>query len=155
MLRSSETGNRRVAQRFGGELESMQQRLERLMDHALERHSTGLPRPDPKWHPPVDAYETETEFVVIVDLAGMSKESIGITYQEPDLCITGTRAACHSSEKIKFHQMEVNFGPFERIIRIGAPVHADQIHAQYQDGFLTVHIPKNRRKKVVQVKPDS
>ena len=144
-----------MAQRFGGELESMQQRLERLMDHALERHSTGLPRPDPKWHPPVDAYETETEFVVIVDLAGMSKESIGITYQEPDLCITGTRAACHSSEKIKFHQMEVNFGPFERIIRIGAPVHADQIHAQYQDGFLTVHIPKDRRKKVVQVKSDS
>ena len=144
-----------MAQRFGSELEAMQQRLERLLDHALERHSTGPAKPDSKWHPPVDSYETEEDFVVIIDLAGMSKETIGIMYQDPDLCITGTRASRHPSERIKFHQMEVNSGPFERIIRIGAPIHANRIRAQYQEGFLTVHIPKDRRRKVIQVESDS
>jgi HSP20 family protein len=143
-----------VAQRIGKELEAMQQRLERLLDQAMDRHTTGLARANPKWHPPVDAYETEEEFVVLVALAGMSKESIQITYQEPDLRIWGTRSASPHSGKVKYHQMEINFGPFERIIRIGFPVQADRINAQYKDGFLTIYIPKNLKRKVIKVRKE-
>lgn len=132
----------------------MQQRLERLLDRALERHTTQLARVDPKWHPCVDAYETEEEFVVIVDLSGMSEESIDITYREPDLRISGSRSGAHASGRIKFHQKEINYGPFERIIRIGAPVSPDLIRAQYTNGFLTIQIPKSRKRTIIKVERD-
>ena len=132
----------------------MQQRLERLLDEAMERNSTGLARVNPKWNPPVDAYETEEEFVVLVALPGVSKEAIEITYQEPDLRILGTRSSSVHSGKIKYHQMEINFGPFERVVRIGFPVRADMIRAQYKDGFLTISIPKNLNRKVIKVRKE-
>jgi HSP20 family protein len=132
----------------------MQQRLEMMLDQALERNSTPLAKIDRKWHPPVDAFESDEEFVVIVDLAGVPKDSINITYQEPDLHISGTRTGARAAGKIKFHQMEINYGPFERIIRIEASVQADEIRAQYKDGFLFLHIPRNQKRKVIEVKTE-
>ncbi len=143
-----------MAQRIGKELEAMQQRLEQLLDQAMDRHTTGLAKANSKWHPPVDAYETEEEFVVLVAIAGMSKEAIQITFQEPDLRIWGTRSASPHPGKVKYHQMEINFGPFERIIRIGSPVQAEKIHAQYKDGFLTIYIPKNLNRKIIKVRQE-
>ncbi len=42
----------------------------------------------------------------------------------------------------RLHQMEIAFGPFERVLRIGIPFEREGVAAHLEDGFLTVNLPK-------------
>jgi len=94
------------------------------------------------WKPPTDVYETDTDFVVILELAQMKAEGVSITYQEGVLFIRGVRKAVPPSEKRRYHKMEINYGPFERKIAIPDDVDVEKLSAQYRMGFLEIHLPK-------------
>jgi HSP20 family molecular chaperone IbpA len=49
------------------------------------------------------------------------------------------------------HQMEIDYGKFERVIRISIAIDADKTIAQYKEGFLRITIPKVTSKQKVQV----
>ena len=95
------------------------------------------------WKPPTDVYETEDEFVVIMELAQMSPEDVSITLQEEILTIRGVRKAIPPAEQRRYHKMEVNYGPFERKIAIPVDLDMDALEATYQDGFLEIRLPKS------------
>ena len=94
------------------------------------------------WKPPTDVYETDTDFVVILELAQMKTEGVSITYQEGVLFIRGVRKAVPPSEQRRYHKMEINYGPFERKIAIPDNVDVEKLSAQYQMGFLEIRLPK-------------
>lgn len=96
------------------------------------------------WKPPTDVYETETNFVVILELAEMKAEEVSIAYQEGVLMIRGIRKAVPPSERRRYHKMEINYGPFERRIAIPADVDIEDLSAVYKDGFLEIRLPKKR-----------
>lgn len=96
------------------------------------------------WKPPTDVYETESNFVVILELAEMKAEEVSITYQEGVLMIRGIRKAVPPSERRRYHKMEINYGPFERRIAIPADVDIRNLSAVYKDGFLEIRLPKKR-----------
>ena len=96
------------------------------------------------WKPPTDVYETESNFVVILELAEMKAEEVSITYQEGILMIRGIRKAVPPSERRRYHKMEINYGPFERRIAIPADVDIGNLSAVYKDGFLEIRLPKKR-----------
>lgn len=73
-----------------------------------------------KWKPAVDVYETANEVIVLVDLAGIKKEEIEVTIDGDSLRIVGTRRDITSTPKVRLHQMEIDFGDFERRIVIPA-----------------------------------
>lgn len=94
------------------------------------------------WKPPTDVYETDTDFVVILELAQMKAEGVSITYQEGVLFIRGVRKAVPPSEQRRYHKMEINYGPFERKIAIPDDVDVEKLSAQYRMGFLEIRLPK-------------
>lgn len=94
------------------------------------------------WKPPTDFYETETDFVAILELAQTKPEEVSITFQDGILTIRGVRKATPPSERRRYHKMEINYGPFERRIAVPEEVNMDKLSASYKNGFLEIRLPK-------------
>jgi HSP20 family protein len=94
-----------------------------------------------KWKPPTDVYETEDAVVVHMDIAGMHAGDFHVELADGILTISGERLARREGKR-HYHAMEIQIGPFERRLRIPAPVDADSVHAAYEAGFLEVRLRK-------------
>jgi HSP20 family protein len=92
------------------------------------------------WSPPTDVYETETSFVVRVEVAGMRESDFTINTDENFLIISGIRS--ESSDWRAYRQMEIRFGEFSTAVEIPLGVDVGKADADYQDGFLKVVLPK-------------
>lgn len=97
------------------------------------------------WRPPTDVYETDEAIVVKIEIAGMRDEDLEVAIQENVLIISGVRSDL--SERRAYHQMEIQFGRFSVGIDLPARVEPDHARAEYKDGFLTVHLPKEKTDK--------
>ncbi len=98
------------------------------------------------WRPPTDVFETDLEFIVVVELAGMRGVEISVTLDEQLLRVRGTRP--ESSGPRAYHQMEINYGDFALEVRLPVPIDRDRIDANYTDGFLKVLLPKAQPRRI-------
>jgi HSP20 family protein len=122
--------------------DEMREQVQRLMSEFFKDVKPLGYRLDWSFHPPMDVYETEDELVVVMEVAGMEAEEIQVSLEGDLLLIRGTRTESCAAPKIRLHQMEIDYGRFERNLRIPFPLKADQVKAAYRQGFLTVTIPK-------------
>ena len=107
--------------------------------------SSSLRRPEAGFSPPVDVYETETEVVVRMEIAGIDPTSVDIVIMQDKqlLVIRGRRTDPAAGEPRKYHNMEIECGEFSRQIRLPRAVAQDGTSAHYEDGFLVVTLPKS------------
>lgn len=94
------------------------------------------------WRPPTDVYETETEFVVQMDLAGMDPAQIEVELDGSTLVVRGVRSESAAPGRKHFHTMEINVGPFLRRVPVIETVDPASAEARYQGGFLVVSFTK-------------
>jgi HSP20 family protein len=113
----------------------------REMYHALSWHVRAS-----VWAPPTDIYETEENFVVRIEMAGMRDEDFEVAVENNMLMISGNRPDLN--ERRAYHQMEIRFGKFEVAIEIPVPVEIDRATAEYKDGFLRIQLPKANPKTI-------
>jgi HSP20 family protein len=92
------------------------------------------------WSPPTDLFETPSAYVVRVEIAGMREQDFNITLEHNYLNISGIRAEPH--ERRAYHQMEVRFGEFNTVLVLPGAVDVKNARAEYEDGFLTITLPK-------------
>lgn len=105
-------------------------------------HAVGWQVRHDAWSPATDVYETETEFVVRAEAAGVRESDFEAVFEEGVLLISGVRLDV--SERRAYHQLEIPFGKFFVAIAIPGAVELDGSEAVYKDGFLIVHLPKAR-----------
>jgi HSP20 family protein len=98
------------------------------------------------WSPPTDVYETENNYVVRVEIAGMRDEDFEITIENNFLMISGSRPDI--PERRAYQQMEIRFGKFETVVGIPGPLDFESSHADYKEGFLTVTMPKAKPNQI-------
>ncbi len=118
-----------------------------VMDDLVERL---LRRPSPAayqraWAPRMDIYESEAEFVMVVELAGIEPSDVTIEIEGEHVAITGRRMPSVCPQGAEILQLEVPFGEFERSIVLPTPVDAGSATAAFTDGMLRVTLPKVRR----------
>lgn len=99
------------------------------------------------WAPRVDLAETEDHYMVHVDVPGMKREDLQIRFQDGQLSISGERRAEHTEDDKDFVRVERSFGRFYRSFTLPRRVNEDEIEALYQDGVLTVRVPKAEETK--------
>ena len=111
-------------------------------------------RPNLGWAPPTDVYETETEFVIAMDIAGMDRNNINVITDGKVLTIRGIRNEVAPAGKKQFHKLEIQVGPFQRHIPIPVSIDSKNIFTNYSNGLLEVRLkkkfelPKKRRIEV-------
>lgn len=74
----------------------------------------------------------------------MPRARLRVTVQGAQVRIRGERLPPAEVDVSRHHQMEIAFGPFERVVNIGVPFERDQVAAHLEDGFLLVTLPKRR-----------
>lgn len=133
---------------FEGEgLAGVDKELEALFQEFFRSHGSLCKTATGVWRPPTDVFETADHVVVKMEVAGVRKEDLDVTFDEHCLRIRGRREELFAGKKVAVSQMEVEYGVFERNISIPHPVDAHRIEATYADGFLLIRIAKRRPRR--------
>ncbi len=98
------------------------------------------------WRPPTDVYETAQHVVIRVEVAGMSERDFSIALNDRRLVIAGTRS--DPAEKLSYQNMEIHYGEFRTEVLLSWTISQDAIEATYQQGFLSVAIPKAQEHRI-------
>jgi len=94
------------------------------------------------YYPAVNIEENEDAYRVSIELPGMEKKDIKISFQDDVLTISGEKKDQKEENDRNYHYFERRFGKFERSFRIHTDVIEDKIDAGFKDGVLTVDMPK-------------
>jgi HSP20 family protein len=94
------------------------------------------------WEPPTDIVETDSEIVVVVDVAGMNSKDINVVTDGTVLRVSGTRRIISAPGVKQFHMLEIQCGPFERAIALPSRVDPSKVTAHYAKGLLQIRIRK-------------
>ncbi len=90
----------------------------------------------------LDVCEDDNSYSVKASLPGIDPADLDISFSENTLTIQGETQAESVEENAKWHLRERSFGRFVRSIKMPATVNADDISADYEDGVLTLTLPK-------------
>jgi HSP20 family protein len=122
--------------------ERMRREMDELFGDVLDR---GLsPRRRGGFSPAVDVYYVgePPRAVVRADLSGIDPDAVQLEIAGRELVLSGHREN-HTppTEDPVYQQLEIEHGPFRRVVPLGADVDADAAAATYEDGILTVELP--------------
>ena len=95
-----------------------------------------------EWTPMLDLTETDKEYVVRCEVPGIHKENLDINLTGNVLRITGHKEAVQEGKGETYLYREREVGKFVRTLKFPVLVEEGKIEAAYQDGILTVHVPK-------------
>ena len=130
----------------------LQDRMNRLFEDATQRRAReesekhdDLDRAD--FSPPADIYETETAYLIALDVPGIDRKSLEIDVDDNRLIIKGTRIVDDSNQ----HRSERPHGKFARTFTVPGSVDQATIAAEYKDGVLEITLPKRKEQKAKRV----
>src|SRR5512135_1374152 len=95
-----------------------------------------------EWTPMLDLTETDKEYVVRCEVPGIHKENLDINLTGNVLRITGHKEAVQEGKGETYLYREREVGKFVRTLKFPVPVEEGKIDAVYQDGILTIRLPK-------------
>ena len=101
---------------------------------------------------PLDISENENEFIVKASLSGIRPEDVDITVHGDTLTIRGEMKDEKEKKGEQYHLRERRYGVFQRTVRLSAPVRSDQARADFENGVLTLTLPKVEEAKPKQIK---
>ncbi len=94
------------------------------------------------WLPPVDIYENENAFVATADLPGLEKNDIEVSLEDNVLTVSGERNYAKNGEEGSFRRIERAYGTFRRSFTLPTGVDAAKVEARFENGVLTLTLPK-------------
>ena len=129
---------------------SLQDQVNRLFSDVFERQ--GEESSLTAWAPSVDIYETEHELVVKADLPEVDPKDLDIRVENNILTIRGERKFEKNVNEENYLRVERAYGSFARSFTLANTVNSEAIKADYQNGVLTLSIPKREEAKPKQIK---
>jgi HSP20 family protein len=128
------------------QVQRMQKRMDRLFNNMIPTIGLVAVRQQRNWRPPTDVYETEESMIVKVEIAGMSEQDFLVSLSNRTLVISGVRRDPEC--KLSYQQLEIPYGQFSTEVFLPYAVDRDEIRATYENGFLTVVLPKAKAHQV-------
>jgi HSP20 family protein len=129
---------------------TLQEQINRVFGDVVGR--TGEESNLTSWAPAVDIYETEHELVVKADLPDVSPQDLDIQVENNILTIRGERKFETKVNEDNYLRVERTYGSFSRSFQLANSVNPEAIKADYQNGVLTLTIPKREEAKPKQIK---
>ena len=133
-------------------LVAMREAMDRLFDETYGRAGYEWRRRERPDLLPVDAYSTENELVITASVPGGTPDDVEITIEGETLSIRGKTP--EPLENVDYVIQERRHGPFTRTLTLNVPVQAELAEATFENGVLTITIPKTEeiRPKIIQVR---
>jgi HSP20 family protein len=121
--------------------ERMRREMDELFGDVFQR--SGLaPRKRAGFSPAVDVCYADDppRAIVTAELAGIDADEIELEIRGRELVLAGQRRAAEAEGRV-YQQVEIEHGPFRRVVQLGAEVRAQEAKAVYDDGLLRVELP--------------
>jgi HSP20 family protein len=135
---------------------SLRREIDRLFEDTFGGNGT---QGGASWTPPVNVREDDKDLTFQVELPGVKPEQVDITVDNGVLTIRGERQETRTEgeDKARYHLVERSYGAFSRSFQLPKGLDETKIDAQFDEGVLTVHIPKSAlpQPKRVQIKTGS
>ena len=104
------------------------------------------------WAPSVDIFETDNELVLKADVPGVELKDIDIRIENGTLLLKGERKFERDEKNKGFHRQERSYGSFVRYFTVPETVDTENVKADFQNGVLTVTLPKKEVAKPKAIK---
>ncbi|MBN2617595.1 MAG: Hsp20/alpha crystallin family protein [Spirochaetales bacterium] len=127
------------------DMRSLQRSINDLFN--LDHYSPTAGLFDRNMSPAVDVVEGESNFTVTVELPGIDKEDIDISFAADVLTIKGHKKEENEEKKGKFYKKEIVSGSFQRTLSFPNSVDGEKISAELKDGLLRLTLPKKEEAK--------
>jgi HSP20 family molecular chaperone IbpA len=96
----------------------------------------------PTWAPAAEVYETPREYIITIEVPGLSEEEVSCQVVNNTLVVSGTRRFRRTSEEARYHASERAYGAFERLFPLPNHVQPEKLRTRFANGMLEITIPK-------------
>lgn len=129
------------------ELLNIDREFRRVLDSFNNSFGVGKANDDKEyesavWSPLTDIMENQDDYVLKLDLPGVDKKDVKLNYSNGQLQISGERKEEKEEKDTTFHRMERSYGKYYRSFKLPEKIVEDKISAKFDNGSLTVTIPK-------------
>jgi HSP20 family protein len=134
------------------EMVSLRDAMNSLLQDSFVRPVTGMLSDGGTLMIPLDISENENEFIVKASLPGVRPEDVHITAHGDTLTIRGEIKAEEEKKDEHYHLRERRYGQFQRVVTLSTPISADKAQARFENGVLTLILPKADEAKPKEIK---
>lgn len=94
------------------------------------------------WAPLTDISENKDQYILKLDLPGIKKKDVKLSFIDGELSISGERRQEKEEKDSKYHRIERSYGKYFRSFTLPQKIEADKTSAEFRDGQLTITVPK-------------
>ena len=121
------------------EFDLLRREMDRLFDDFVPARRT---EDSSVWAPRADIVETDDAYLLSLDLPGIDRDGLDITFEDGTLKISGERTVERNHQNGRFHRVERSYGRFFRSFALGSDIDTDAIEADLTDGVLRIRVAK-------------
>lgn len=122
-------------------------RMRHFFDRGFADGKRNPKRGKSRWNPPFEFALYKDKFEVLVELPGVSQDSVKVSATDKLLIVKGEKQRKQTDEKHRIHRSELKYGRFRRFFPLPPHANADGINAKFNDGVLTIVIPRTEDSK--------
>ena len=134
------------------EIISLRQAMEKLFEDSFVTPSRISGIPGAHMATPINMYQTASDVVVKAALPGLKPEEVDITITGDTLSIKGETKAEEEAKREDYIYQEHRYGTFSRSLALPSGLNTDKAKADFDNGILTLTIPKPEEAKPKQIK---
>ena len=120
------------------EIETLRRQMDQLFDEVagVERHSTT------RWQPAIELQDTQENLILRAEIPGVEGKDIDVQVTREAVAISGEHRFENKTQERGFFRSEFRYGSFQRVIPLPVPIQNDQVKADFNNGILTLTLPK-------------
>ena len=126
------------------EMDALQRDMNRMFEALASDNQSSMRQ---SFMPLAEMEQTEDAVHLKVEVPGMNADDIDVQVTKEAVMITGERKSESKSEKNGMKRSEFRYGSFSRTIPLPVPVDNSQVKGDYQDGILTLELPKLQKQE--------
>ena len=137
--------------RFSKEFEKVQSQVESSIEDIFRSINPMFSLEERTWKPSMDIYETTDDIIIRAEVAGVDKDRLEVEISNRAVKIFGTRQELPRSANATYRLAEIQYGNFERVLYLPAPIDTENVSTSYANGFLEIRLAKQKAEKVYKI----
>ena len=133
--------------RFLDDFGQIGSKFEKTIENMFRSMSPAFTLAERSWKPPMDMNETPEEVIIVAEVPGVDKDDLEVEISSKAVRIKGNRFARHCSGNATYRLAEIQYGRFERVLFLPAPIDPEVVSAAYQNGLLEIRLAKQPPEK--------
>ncbi len=128
--------------RFAADFEDLSADIEKTVEDMFRPIHPVFSLAERCWKPAMDMNETSEQIIILAEVAGVDKENLEVEISSKAVRIRAMRPARNCGPDATYRLAEIQYGRFERVLFLPAPIDPEIVSAAYSDGMLEIRLAK-------------